>query len=798
MGAREVLIHYDGQKKTTKHWVSVDRITKVLSTSTTNKPKGKKRSPFIGASATQDESQDSAGTSKRKKAGPSPSINEQDFLDQHNDLCEVCSAPGDVLCCATCNLVFHMRCVLPKLYKEPSDDWRCAYCIADEVGGDEKVKSRALQACKDMEKMRGIGIVHSEKAKKKSPLVIGVESDKDVNISKKTEHRSVTTTSVKSGLQDCPELLGPGWKVEMVPRKNGSAIDKYYYSSTGERFRSLVQARASMDKRTAPEQFVPRPSEMSIEKKKKKREGGRSKRLAAEVVEAVEMPTCSSSTIDPSTLQVGSRIEVDYKGTLFNATLLKHREKMGAREVLIHYDGQKKTIKYWVSVDNITKVLSASTTNKPKSKKRSLFVGASTTQDESQDSAGTSKRKNIGASPKIALNEQDFLDQHNDLCEVCSAPGDVLCCATCNLVFHMRCVLPKLYKEPSDDWRCAYCIADEVGGDEKVKSRALQACKDMEKMREIGIVHSKKARKQSPSNTKTGEISRSTNSPASTANANSLNRSQEPSSRPVRARTKLEQSVARPSNSGVGEQSVGITLPTICPEVAELKILPKKDRLKKESGHPLCKVEGCTKVGQGSMRDDMCKGHFTLFKKAGRNTKETGEEEDEKDIVGDEDGRGRPKKNPIAERPSFEGQCLGRPRSQQATEFRDRLDMAKADSLDRAQKPSSRTVARPSKSGVGVQEGDEEFVAGTSAAAASSGKRKSSRKKTRLRSSKLAPLSKEAIKKDISEMEMSTFATPVSSLRNNLCIYGTMSNFSPDASHHRRRGYRKVIIRSSS
>jgi len=32
----------------------------------------------------------------------------------------------------------------------------------------------------------------------------------------------------------------------MVPRKKGERKDKYYYSSTGERFRSLVQARASM------------------------------------------------------------------------------------------------------------------------------------------------------------------------------------------------------------------------------------------------------------------------------------------------------------------------------------------------------------------------------------------------------------------------------------------------------------------------------------------------------------------------------------------------------------------------
>lgn len=33
----------------------------------------------------------------------------------------------------------------------------------------------------------------------------------------------------------------------MVPRKKGERKDKYYYSSTGERFRSLVQAKASMN-----------------------------------------------------------------------------------------------------------------------------------------------------------------------------------------------------------------------------------------------------------------------------------------------------------------------------------------------------------------------------------------------------------------------------------------------------------------------------------------------------------------------------------------------------------------------
>ena len=33
-------------------------------------------------------------------------------------------------------------------------------------------------------------------------------------------------------------------------------------------------------------------------------------------------------------------------------------------------------------------------------------------------------------------DEKDFLDQHNDACEVCNQPGELLCCSTCNLVFH--------------------------------------------------------------------------------------------------------------------------------------------------------------------------------------------------------------------------------------------------------------------------------------------------------------------------------------------------------------------------
>ena len=68
---------------------------------------------------------------------------------------------------------------------------------------------------------------------------------KSASLSEGDSSNNKATTAVKAGLKNCPEL-GAGWKVEMVPRKKGERKDKYYYSSTGERFRSLVQARASM------------------------------------------------------------------------------------------------------------------------------------------------------------------------------------------------------------------------------------------------------------------------------------------------------------------------------------------------------------------------------------------------------------------------------------------------------------------------------------------------------------------------------------------------------------------------
>jgi len=49
----------------------------------------------------------------------------------HDNVCDVCNLGGDVLCCGTCSLVFHLKCLHPSLSKIPSGKWSCPHCVLD-------------------------------------------------------------------------------------------------------------------------------------------------------------------------------------------------------------------------------------------------------------------------------------------------------------------------------------------------------------------------------------------------------------------------------------------------------------------------------------------------------------------------------------------------------------------------------------------------------------------------------------------------------------------------------------------
>ena len=59
-----------------------------------------------------------------------------------------------------------------------------------------------------------------------------------------------------------------------------------------------------------------------------------------------------------------------------------------------------------------------------------------------------------------AKRSRNMSDEHNEVCEVCDVGGDLLCCDTCSLVFHLKCIRPKLLNIPKGKWSCAHCIVD--------------------------------------------------------------------------------------------------------------------------------------------------------------------------------------------------------------------------------------------------------------------------------------------------------------------------------------------------
>ena len=94
-----------------------------------------------------------------------------------------------------------------------------------------------------------------------------------------------------------------------------------------------------------------------------------------------------------------------------------------------------------------------------------------------------------------SMDTQEFLNQHNDECEVCNLPGELLCCSTCTLVFHMECLRPAITTLPKeeDEWSCPHCIIQGIKG-HKRHSKAWKSA--AAGVRQMGRLSSQKDREQ--------------------------------------------------------------------------------------------------------------------------------------------------------------------------------------------------------------------------------------------------------------------------------------------------------------
>ena len=75
-----------------------------------------------------------------------------DMVDQHQSLCQVCGRGGDLLCCDTCTLVYHMECLKPPLKAIPKGIWQCPVCLDEKKSKKRKMRSPELKNRSSMEK----------------------------------------------------------------------------------------------------------------------------------------------------------------------------------------------------------------------------------------------------------------------------------------------------------------------------------------------------------------------------------------------------------------------------------------------------------------------------------------------------------------------------------------------------------------------------------------------------------------------------------------------------------------------
>ncbi len=67
---------------------------------------------------------------------------EQAIPDYHADVCDMCERPGDLLCCDTCNLAFHMKCVGLEDDDDVPLDFNCEQCQKQYVTQPERDRAK--------------------------------------------------------------------------------------------------------------------------------------------------------------------------------------------------------------------------------------------------------------------------------------------------------------------------------------------------------------------------------------------------------------------------------------------------------------------------------------------------------------------------------------------------------------------------------------------------------------------------------------------------------------------------------
>ena len=90
---------------------------------------------------------ESDGDEDSEEQDESEAQSSDDDRSVHMETCACCDGEGELLCCETCPLVYHLECAYPPLRRIPRGDWACQVCTgADrELPSGRRVKKAVIK-----------------------------------------------------------------------------------------------------------------------------------------------------------------------------------------------------------------------------------------------------------------------------------------------------------------------------------------------------------------------------------------------------------------------------------------------------------------------------------------------------------------------------------------------------------------------------------------------------------------------------------------------------------------------------
>lgn len=150
-------------------------------------------------------------------------------------------------------------------------------------------------------------------------------------------------------------ISGHGLEKEKAPAPTPDEV----VSNIGEIDSNIDESTSKLPSKTRRKPAVAAQKPKRVYKRKQAKKSDSETVLASnDIVVENKSLAVKKKVIDHSSIQVGYRVNVEYRDVLYKATIKRVREKEGSYDYLIHYDGNKKTNLRWIQSSMINNVIS--------------------------------------------------------------------------------------------------------------------------------------------------------------------------------------------------------------------------------------------------------------------------------------------------------------------------------------------------------------------------------------------------------------------------------------------------------